>query len=296
MVGVGAPAGLQRKIAEAVVLRFDQWVDSQYQSYVAERERFDLSDHARQRRVVEVLVAGEPADDQEVRDALRLHPDDQHIAYAITPVDSLVGGRDAADRLAAALGPALQARSVVRHSSHQGLWVWVSGPRVVDPAAADPLAAGGRLRVGVGSAHAGVGGFRRTHVEALDAHRITDPGRGSVVHHRDVALAAMLSADPERAGWFVADELGPLADAAPAAAELRDTLRAYLDSGQRLVVAAARIPVHRNTLLHRLNRIEKLIGHPVTTRVAELQCALLLAATLGESVLREGPTAEAPPG
>ena len=283
---LGAPSELQWEIAEAVVLLFDQWVDQQYQRYVAERERFVLSDDARRRRVVEALIAAEPVDDQEVRDLLRLHPDDQHIAYVITPVDSLVGARDAADRLAAAIGPGRSTRSVV-HPTEQGLWVWASGPRAAGSAAVDRLTDGGRLRVGIGSGHAGLAGFRRTHAEAMDAHRMTGrAGQQNVARYRDVALAALLSADPERAGWFVQNELGQLAGADLAMAELRDTLWAYFESGQRLVVAAAQIPVHRNTLLHRLNRIEKLIGHPVTARVAELQCALLLADTLGGTVLR----------
>ena len=207
------------------------------------------------------LVAAEPVDEQEVRNLLRLNPDDRHIAHVITPVDSLVGGRAAAERLAAAIGPALRTHSVVRHPTEQGLWVWASGLWAAGSAAVDRLTEGGRLRVGIGSGDAGLAGFRRTHAEALDAHRMTGwVGQQSVAHYQDVALPAMPSADPERAGWFVQNELGRMASANPAMAELRDTLRAYFESGQRLVVTAAQIPIHRNTLLHRLNRIEKLIG------------------------------------
>ncbi len=58
--------------------------------------------------------------------------------------------------------------------------------------------------------------------------------------------------------------------------DLLDTLEAYLDHGGRLTEAAAALPMHRNTLLHRLRRIEERCGVDLRAPLERLQlhCAL----------------------
>ena len=59
--------------------------------------------------------------------------------------------------------------------------------------------------------------------------------------------------------------------------ELRNTLRAFFATRMRIATAAERLLVHRNTLIHRLDRIEKLVGHPLSERTAEVQESLMIA-------------------
>jgi hypothetical protein len=73
------------------------------------------------------------------------------------------------------------------------------------------VAAGG-IRAAAGSPRQGAAGFRRSNLEARDARRTARQGLpGSVIAYRDIDAMALLSADPERAQWLVADELGGLA-------------------------------------------------------------------------------------
>lgn len=59
-------------------------------------------------------------------------------------------------------------------------------------------------------------------------------------------------------------------------ADLLDSLEAYLDSGAMLTEAAAALPVHRNTLLHRLRRVEERCGVDLRSPLERLHlhCAL----------------------
>ncbi len=138
------------------------------------------------------------------------------------------------------------------------------------------------LVVGIGEPHQGVDGFRRTHLEANEALRVSDPQGGAHVwRYRDVSLAARLTQDRERARWFVESELGELATEAPLMNELRETLRVYYGARMRVAPAAEALFVHRNTLSDRLDRIEQFLGHPVDERTAETQAALLLCGQEG---------------
>lgn len=60
--------------------------------------------------------------------------------------------------------------------------------------------------------------------------------------------------------------------------ENRNTLRAFFAAKMRIAPAAENLFVHRNTLIHRLGRIEEMLGHPVGERSAEVQAALAVAA------------------
>ena len=94
-------------------------------------------------------------------------------------------------------------------------------------------------------------------------------------------MLALLSADPERTRWFVAEELGDLAGAGTALADLRETALCYLDSGRNLMDTARRLHVHRNTVVYRLAKIERLLGRPLDERAFATQAALTLATLSG---------------
>lgn len=81
----------------------------------------------------------------------------------------------------------------------------------------------------------------------------------------------------QRAREFVARTLGALADAD---SELRDTLCAYI--GEQFSAARA-LYTHRNTVLNRLQRAERLLPIPLAGHGLEVGVALELAQWLGPS-------------
>lgn len=143
--------------------------------------------------------------------------------------------------------------------------------------------ADGGVRVAVGSAGYGADGFRDTHREAGDAHRVAlaMPGLAStVVPFSSVSLLATLSQDSSRVRRFVARELGELAADDPNTRELRRTLRTYLET-RNAKAAAAQLVVARNTVAYRLRRAGELRGMRIDERQLELWVALLLVDAMG---------------
>src|SRR5699024_10102811 len=116
-----------------------------------------------------------------------------------------------------------------------------------------------KVRLAAGAVHRGPSGFRRSHREALAAERVAAYTGDPVVRYGDIALAALLGTDMELAGWFVRDHLGPLARRDPGAAGLRATLAEFYRHNHSLVAAAEPLHVHRNTVVYRLRRIERLL-------------------------------------
>ena len=141
----------------------------------------------------------------------------------------------------------------------------------------------GGVRVAVGSAGYGAAGFRDTHREAGDAHRVAlaMPGlAGAVVPFSSVSLLATLSQDSSRVRRFMARELGELAADDPNTRELRRTLRTYLET-RNAKAAASQLVVARNTVFYRLRRAEELRGMRIDERQLELWVALLLIDVMG---------------
>jgi DNA-binding PucR family transcriptional regulator len=99
-------------------------------------------------------------------------------------------------------------------------------------------------------------------------------------------MACLLSADLSAARRFVEDELAGLAVDTPQAEQLRETLRQYLRSERSLAASGAQLHVARNTVTYRVKRAQELIGHDVSTRLAEVLGALEVAHALGGAVLR----------
>jgi hypothetical protein len=296
-----APAAVA-DVAAAVTQAFDAAVTRFVETYLVEREALLESQAARHRALVEALIGGEAVAAGEVRAELGIDLAAFHTGLVLTSW----GG--AADRDVPRLGRALrhavpEASLLLLPAGRRWIWGWIS-------TAAEPgggalrrvaRAAGGLagLRCAIGSPAPGAGGFRQTHFQARDldswsrmvreasGRELTESGADRrVVTWSSHALPAVLSRDPERAKWFVAEVLGPLAETTRTAEEHRLTLQAYLDSGHSLQRAAQLRSVHRNTIVYRLQRIERLLGHPAGELELEVRSALLLARDLGVLVLR----------
>jgi DNA-binding PucR family transcriptional regulator len=94
----------------------------------------------------------------------------------------------------------------------------------------------------------------------------------------DVQLAALALQDEQRAREFVARTLGPLAGADR---ELRDTLGVYIGEHFSAARAARALYTHRNTVLNRLQRAERLLPAPLAGHGVEVGAALEIAQWLG---------------
>lgn len=283
-----ARGDIQLSIVVVVTRWMDRYLDTQIRDYLAEQERVRRGSSAQRRRMLDDLLAGRLVDSVAVQETLAVDLHCYHRALVLTSHDHSPRGIDALELCAARAGRTLDPPVLLRHEPSRGVvWLWVSGPSASD--AVDLLSemVGNdrvRVRVGVGSPHQGPTGFRRTHLEAVDAERVARLyGRGPVVLHRDVALAVLLGRDPERARWFVDTHLRDLARPGEPATELRETLRCFYQSQMRLVTASAQLKVHRNTMIHRLRRIESLLGHPVGENTTEVSCALLILDLLADT-------------
>ncbi|MCK2215670.1 PucR family transcriptional regulator [Actinomadura sp. ATCC 31491] len=238
----------------------------------AERDELTRGSHAERRETVALLLEGAPITRQRAESrlghALR-PPHTAAIVWTDDPGADLRGLDRAADALAEAAG---QARPLSVLAGAATRWVWVHGRPDLGQvrAALDELLA---VRVALGPTAPGVDGFRRSHLDALTTQqllaRLTSPSR--LATHDEVELVALLTADPGSAGRFVRRVLGDLEGAPP---EVVEALRVFIAEQCNATRAAARLFAHRNTLLRRLARAERLLPRPLARHTVEVGAAL----------------------
>lgn len=137
------------------------------------------------------------------------------------------------------------------------------------------------VHIGIGGSHTGVAGFRRSALEAEDAVSFSLlKGQGRFASYAEHPLPILLARDTERALWMTECVLGELAADRPDMSTLRDTLRALFANRMRISQTAEALHVHRNTLIHRLDRIEEILGRTISEQTDHLQAALSVADTL----------------
>jgi hypothetical protein len=100
-------------------------------------------------------------------------------------------------------------------------------------------------------------------------------GRRGQVRADDYLPELLLADSPEASDRIVRRVFGPLEQAG--AMDLADTLRRLAIHGFDITTAASALPVHRNTLLYRVSRIEKLTG--LSLRDQRDRTLVLLAVT-----------------
>lgn len=152
------------------------------------------------------------------------------------------------------------------------VFAWVV-PNSDDQAEVSRLLPAG-VRLAVGEPGAGLAGFVSSRRQADAARRTARYVDTAVMAYRDVRLLHLLLHDHAAALAFAREELGDLA--AVEHTELRTTLRAFLDSGRDSTATAARLGIHRNTVMRRLSRATELLGSSTEERTAELLVALVI--------------------
>ncbi|MFJ5230840.1 PucR family transcriptional regulator [Kitasatospora sp. NPDC088391] len=240
----------------------------------AERDELTRGTHAERRETVALLLEGAPITRERAELRLGYRLRGPHTA-AIVWTDATDTDLQQLDRAADAFAEAAdrpRALSVLAGTATR--WLWVDGRPDRDRvrAALDLLP---DVRVAVGSTAPDLDGFRRSHLDALTTQqmlvRLTSPSR--LAFHHEVELVALLSTDPERADRFVKRTLGALETAPP---ELADTVSAFLAEQCNATRAAERLFTHRNTLLRRLARADRLLPRPLAEHPVEVGAALAL--------------------
>jgi PucR C-terminal helix-turn-helix domain/GGDEF-like domain len=257
------------------------WVDGALESINAQiaRERDELVGGMLPRRLetVTLIIDGAPIGEEVARTRLGYELSGWHTALVLwsASADHEQGLLEATGRsvaLRAGLRPPL-----ILPASATTTWVWLGSDRPLDT---DRLRgamaeAAPNVNGSAGSSRPKMTGFRLSHREAVAARRIAERSRTGerFTVYDDVRFAVLAAHDDEAAEQFVVDTLGRLAGADIA---LRETLRIYLQEDANTARTAARLFTHRNTVLNRLERAERLLPRPLSGRRLHVALALEL--------------------
>lgn len=275
---------LLRQTEHAISTYFDQQIDETTALHTEQAARVAEGRSANRRLLVDRIIAGEQVQEKTVVDTLQIRPQDTHVGLIVwgaaqgrqrgTPLDFPAFSR--------AFTRVFERWNVLSIPAEtDAAWMWLSGAEIARDHFAEMLsrvlaAAPGAL-IAHGTPGRGQAGFRTTHLMAQLARLYgtrADPGT-DVFSFRDWGLHSLLLQDPERARWFVEEELGPLLGAEPGLRDLRDTLRLLARTGSVMETAEA-LFVHRNTVAYRLKRAQELLGRDPLTISLSLHAALVL--------------------
>lgn len=281
---------LRNRVLTLMWERLNLWLESLLNelssAYDDERRRWLQGASARRSEIIATIVGGGEVDSVQATrqlgyDLRRCHTALILWASASSPQEEVI---TRLERLAQTMAHALGApRALTLPAGSREIWAWIGTPGPPDTRqVTEAMPAQGPDRAAVGRTGRDVAGFRRSHLDALAARRVAlaDPRRLVCTHYDAVEIVSLLSHDEQAMRAFLAHELGALATAGPSQEALRATGLAYLRSGSA-TAAARELGSHKNTIRHRLERIEQLIGHPIEPCRLELHLALLLAEVYG---------------
>jgi len=271
-----------------------QWVETLEhrltEYYLVERERRLRGTSAMRSEQVRMILDGSPVDNRNASATLRYELNRKHVAYLVwttgatldAPNGNVLFGE--MERVAANVAALMGATDhlTVPLGGYLACWAgFLRAPEAETLTGTLPLVTNSWINVSLGQISDGIGGFRRSHEEAVLARRVhqlrSQERQPTCVRFADVALEVMLTHSRDEARRFVAQQLGDLAAEDKSVARLRETLRVFLEENGSFQNAAARLGVHKNTVAYRIRRAEELLGHGVKERQLELQTALRLA-------------------
>jgi DNA-binding PucR family transcriptional regulator len=239
----------------------------------AERDHLIRSTHAERLTAATLVLEGAPIPRARAEMQLGYRLTGPQIAAIVwgTPSTNAAHLEKAADALGRATDTTDRLTIVASVAS---LWIWL--PVAVAPATA-PLArqleATPGIRIAIGRPGSDLDGFRRSHLDAATTQRLmtrlTSPQQ--VAHYENIALVALITADPTRADEFVRDTLGELLTAD---AVIRETVATYAREQFNTSRTAERLYTHRNTVIRRLARADELLPRPLAQRPVAVAAAL----------------------
>lgn len=244
-----------------------------YAATVYEMERHQAPEGRERRAIalVDRILAGQDSAADELAYDLRT----RHLGFVTSGPDAVA--------LAASIAESVERSVLMVHVDQSNVWAWLGGrqqPAVGERRTLDRAADGFDAAVAFGSPGEEGDGFRRTHDQAIKAHRIGAGLGRAVTHYEDVALEALVGERHAATRDFVRDELGSLAAPDRRSAILRETLEAFFGASSNVTAAAAALGVHEQTVSYRLRSIEERIGRPVRSRRAELEIGLRMRRVL----------------
>ena len=288
-------------VTHGVAGYFDDSVREVLTEFLAERQRAIAQSVAERRRLVGALISGHEVPADVAAGTLGVDLAQHHLALILwRPGTSRSNGNDAvrwskaqlelavnraAGRLRAPATLTMLPDDALTDIRGDAMLCWLTSPVPFSANYLENLkelfASTREIRVAVGVPAQGPAGFRRSHLASVDAYRVARvAGRTGVTGYAEAGVLALLTDDPERARWFVSEELGKLAESGPTLDDLRETALSYLDTGRNLMDTARQLHVHRNTVVYRLAKIERLLGRPLDERPFATQAALVLAALI----------------
>jgi DNA-binding PucR family transcriptional regulator len=264
----------------------DRISDELVAEYGSERERLMRGAMQMRADTVRAILAGETLGAETITRRLGYEVRRHHVGMRLSSsTGDVLELEEAAREAAAALGPGAP---LIVPAGATSLDAWWGSYEPVPADTFEQYQPPEGILVALGTPRDGIVGFKRTHLEALQAARvawIAGTAGSAVTTYARVELVSLLANDLPRARAFVGRQLGPLAAPSEAAQRLRETVLAFLLAGGSGLRAAKELYVHQNTVTYRVKRAEELLGRRVTDRPLELSCALRLAAALGPAVL-----------
>lgn len=275
---IGDPKLLQAALEAAAVSSF-HFVESVAETLLAfidaERASAYAGASAERWTTVKRIVAGDDLDLNAAGARLGYELAGEHTALVLWTAAS-PGAPEPLEAAGRAVARAAGGQRTLSLSAGRSIaWAWIAGQRPDEALLRRLLGPVDGVQVGIGSTLPGAGGFRRSHQQALAVQRLlsrrTAPDDARLTSYDDVRLAWLATQAEDVASAFVDEALG---DFATAPAELRETVRIYLDERGNAPRAAERLYVHRNTVLQRLQTAERLLPRPLASAHLEVAVAL----------------------
>jgi PucR C-terminal helix-turn-helix domain/GGDEF-like domain len=215
------------------------------------------------------LLTGEPLDTSGLGYDLECN----HLAF--------VASGTAAPEALASLRRVLDRRVLLAVPEEQSAWAWLGGRRRFDRDELEEIAAHGWPEgavVACGAPAPGASGWRLSHRQAHSALSVALRRPKLFTAYGEVALSAAVLRDEDLVTYLKDAFLTPLACGRGGGEALRETLRAYFESGRNVSSAASILGVSRQTVTSRLHAVEERLDRTLTTCRAEIEAALEIEA------------------
>lgn len=240
----------------------------------AERDELTRGTHAERLEVVSLIINGVRVSRERAATRLGYELEQHHIA-AIVWSEHPEQASGALGRVADAIvRDAGSLRPLVVIAGAAALWVWIPTNGSVEVESLEAvLDSHPEVRIAVGPAAAGADGFRRSHLNAIATQRLMmrTPLQPRIATYDAIELIALLTHDEEGYPQFVKRTLGAFEQASP---ELRETVRIYLAEQSSAQRTAARLFTHRNTVLNRVQRADRMLPRPLRDNSLAVAVAL----------------------
>jgi hypothetical protein len=269
--------GLLLEVAGSLWRTNDRGCSAAAEGYRAEERRRSGLDGVERQRLLDGLLDGRGGDPAFARTAAELLsvPLAGRLAVVVAPVPD--EGDEQPDPAAALLKRGIRSAWGTRSQASVGV-VGLGARRL--PELLTWLGAVATGPVGVSSVVEGAAAVAGAYRLAETAARTLPDGVARVVTIDDRLPEALLSNSPEIMSRLVAQTLGRLLELPGDEREvLLETLSAFLDADGSPTRAADLLYCHRNTVMHRLRRIESVTGRKLTDPRARLLWQLALLGT-----------------